>query len=172
MSEAEYEVTTEGLNEAAALLARFPEIALDEMRKAMTKSTMQLSSDVREFTPVYMGLLRSKIGGDVQMIGGPLGGVKGLVHSGGVPYASVVELGRRPGSFPPLAPIERWCHLVLGDASAAWSVARAIAARGIPGKAMFARAWRKDKDWINAQFVRARDRIVQRLADIGVRISI
>ena len=172
MSEAEYEVTTEGLNEAAALLGRFPEIALDEMQKAMVKSATQLGSDVREFTPVYMGLLRSKIGGTVEVVGGAMGGVKGIVHSGGVPYASVVELGRRPGSFPPIAPIERWCHLVLGDASAAWAVARAIAARGIPAKAIFARAWLKDREWISSQFVRARDRIVQRLADIGVRINV
>jgi len=170
MAEAEYNLSTEGVEEAAALLARFPEIAQDEMRRAMTRATVQLASDVKTFTPVYMGMLRSKIGSDVQTIGGAMGGVRGMVHSGGVPYASVVELGRRPGSWPPLAPIRRWCHLVLGDAGAVFVVARKIAMRGTRGVFMFAQAWRRDKEWINAQFTRARDRIVERLADIGVNV--
>ncbi len=172
MSEAEYGVTTEGIEEAAALLAKYPEISLDEMNKAMVRTVAQLSSDVKEFTPVDRGTLRSKIGGDVETVGGVMGGVRGIVHSGGVPYASVMELGRQPGSWPPLEPIRAWCQRVLGDASAAFLVARKIYLRGIAPRAMFARAWRKDKDWINDQFVRARKRIVERLADIGIHVDI
>lgn len=172
MSEASYELSTEGVDQAAALLARFPEISIDETRNAMTRSVMQLASDVKAFTPVYMGLLRSKVGSQVDVIGqGVTPQVRGIVHSGGVPYALPVELGRRPGSWPPLEPLRRWCYLVLGDAELAYQVARKIFQRGIEPRAMFAQAWRKDKEWINQQFTRARDRIVQRLADIGIKVS-
>lgn len=172
MSEASYELSTEGVDQAAALLARFPEISIDETRNAMTRSVMQLASDVKEFTPVYMGLLHSKIGSDVQTAGGEVTpAVTGRVHSGGVPYALPVELGRKPGSWPPMEPIRRWCYLVLGDAELAFQVARKIFQRGIEPRGMFARAWLKDREWISQQFARARDRIVQRLADIGIKVS-
>jgi len=179
MTNASYEVTTEGLEQAAALLARFPEISRDEMQKAMVKSVYQLQNDVKEFTPVGVSeTLRSQIGSEGETIGGamsPAGGgvvgIQGVVHSGATPYALVRELGRRPGSWPPRGPIERWCHIVLGDARAWFFVARKIARHGYKGAFMFARAWHKDKEWIQRQFVQARARIVKRLADIGVNVT-
>jgi hypothetical protein len=184
MTTGTYTVETKGLEEMIALLDRFPEISQSEMRKAMVASVLQLQNDVKEFTPVGVSeTLQSKIGHEIEPAGGsmipagsgvaPIGGVgmiTGRVHSGGVPYALVRELGRRPGGFPPRSPIERWCHLVLGDAQAWYLVARKIAQRGYKGAFMFARAWMKDKEWINAQFVRARDRIVERLSQIGINV--
>lgn len=171
MTRAEYTIETEGIEAAAALLARFPEIALDEMQKAMTQSVIDVARDAREFAPVHMGLLRNKIGGEVRTVGGAMGGVRGIVHSGGVVYALTMEKGRRPGSFPPLEPIRRWCHLVLGDSRLAFVVARKIAREGIQGRFYFWRTWRKNREWVSQQFVRARDRIVQRLADIGINVQ-
>lgn len=56
------------------------------------------------------------------------------------PYAPIIEEGRRPGArMPPPAVIERWAKRKLAlspdeAAAAAFPIARAIAARGIPGK--------------------------------------
>lgn len=168
---AEYSVSTEGVRETAALLAKFPEISREETQKAMVSSVKQVASDVKGFTPVYMGILRSKIGGTVEVVGGPMPSVKGIVHSGGVPYALPVELGRRPGKWPPIGPLKRWAHLVLGDEGAAWAVAAKIFKKGIRPRAMFAKAWRRNKDWVNARFVLARDRIVKRLGEVGITIK-
>lgn len=171
MAKVEYSIETKGIEEAAKLLSEYPEIAYDELVKTMVKVVFQVSSDAREFAPVNMGMLRSKIGGHVKPVGGMMRSPQGIVHSGGVPYALTMEKGRRPGKFPPLAPIRRWCHLVLGNADLAFLVARKIAREGIQGRYFFWRAWKKNQEWVSRQFELARDRIVQRLADIGIHVE-
>lgn len=54
----------------------------------------------------------------------------------GVPYAGVIESGRRRGKFPPIETIKRWAQRKLGLSRreaerAAFPIARAIARRGL-----------------------------------------
>ncbi len=56
-----------------------------------------------------------------------------------MPYAAVIEFGRRPGSFPPIGPIRLWAVRKLGismeEASGvAFLIARKIARNGIAGR--------------------------------------
>ncbi len=86
----------------------------------------------------------------------------GAVFLNSAPHAPIVEMGRRPGRYPPLQVIERWvrrkfrlqlkrfsARRARGGAglsererevrSATFLVSRAIARRGIPGKHVMAR---------------------------------
>lgn len=164
---AEYEVHTEELDAAAAALQRYPQIARDVLTTSMSRAVMQVSSEVKRRTPVYMGRLVGSIGGRVEAFGGgisPLGGeIRGIVDTP-VDYALPVEVGRRPGSWPPIDKIARWCHLVLGEEGAAGAVAAKIFHQGTEPRAMFARGWVASKPWVKNEFKRALREIVQRLA--------
>ena len=82
-------------------------------------------------------------------------------------YALAVELGRRPGSLPPLEPLIRWAAVVLGDGDAGHAVRWAIFKRGIKGKFMFARGWREVYPRVTERFKQALSEIVKRLANNG-----
>jgi hypothetical protein len=70
------------------------------------------------------------------------------------PYASIIELGRRPGRFPPISLIQRWAQRRLGLSlkeakAAAFPIARAIAKRGIAGRKVMTDAMPKvEKDFL------------------------
>lgn len=61
----------------------------------------------------------------------------------GARYSSIIESGRRPGKFPPLAVIRDWAQRRLGLSAeeakrAAFPIARAIAKRGLVGRKVMA----------------------------------
>lgn len=69
-------------------------------------------------------------------------------------YSGVIEEGRRPGRFPPLADIERWAkrrlHLTAEQArEAAFPIARAIARRGLKPRKVMGRVEKKIIKGIN-----------------------
>ena len=80
-------------------------------------------------------------------------------------YAPIVELGRRPGKRPPLAPILLWARRKLGQESvhAAWLIARKIGQRGTTGAFMFRHAYRRLVPVAQAQFAATAARIADRL---------
>jgi hypothetical protein len=64
---------------------------------------------------------------------------RGAVLYNDIPYAGIVELGRRPGKWPPVTPLRLWARRVLGldedeAKAAAFPIARAIKTRGIKGR--------------------------------------
>jgi hypothetical protein len=70
------------------------------------------------------------------------------------PYASIIEMGRRPGRFPPITLIQKWAQRRLGLSlkeakAAAFPIARAIAKRGLIGRKVMANAMPKvEKDFL------------------------
>jgi len=65
-------------------------------------------------------------------------------------YASIIERGRRPGTFPPIQPLVDWVHrhklatnesvLKSAELSIAFAIAASIKRRGLPAKHVFERA--------------------------------
>lgn len=45
-------------------------------------------------------------------------------------YAPHVERGRKPGTMPPVEPLERWGHVVLGKDGLGWALAITIKKKG------------------------------------------
>lgn len=90
-----------------------------------------------------------------------------IVSSSAV-YAPVLEVGRRPGKRPPIAPILLWVRRKLGKTGAeatqvAYLVARKIGARGYPGKFMFQRAAVALEPLARARFQALADLMTRRL---------
>jgi len=164
MSEAGYTVKIEGLEELNERLGQYQEIAQAVLIPTMKHIVIQAGGNIKAFTPVYQARLINAIGGRVEAIGGD---ITGFVEAN-VPYAMDMEVGPSAGIWPDMDALKRWAHLVLGDAGAAFAVARALyegrSRVQIRPYAMFARGWLKTKDWAAAEFRRARDEIVRRLA--------
>lgn len=164
MSSAAYEIKMIGDKQIRAALARYPQISQDVLKPTTTRAVILVESAIKPHTPVHMGRLISSIHHQVTPIGG--GDVQGVVGTN-VDYAIPVELGRPPGSFPPMEPIKRWCHLVLGDEGLWFVVARAIATRGTAPRAMFATGWKESIGAVRAMFDQALKEIVRRIARAG-----
>jgi len=109
------------------------------------------------------------------------GGLRGSVFSElrGVParregvvasslfYAPIVEVGRRPGKRPPLAPILLWVQRKLGLSGteaqqAAFLITRKIGARGTVGAHMFERAFQRLQPYARQRF----EALSRQLADL------
>lgn len=158
--DATYNVELESISEQIALLEQFPDISEKRIVPAMKRSVVHTQGNVRKFTPVFQGRLRSSIDWSVvESIGGA---IQGIVDTD-VEYAVPVEFGRKPGSFPPIEPLRRWAHLVLGDSKAAYAIARKIFFRGIPPRNMFLKGLAASVRFIGTQFEKARDLIIKDL---------
>jgi len=113
----EHHWTIAGIEE---LVKQYPVIVREEAVKCMQIITARLEKDVVENTPAGVGGaagLRGSIAGRVDVVGDSVRGVVGTA----MPYGEVVELGRKPGSFPPR--------------------------EGTKGAHMFQKAWDKDQNW-------------------------
>lgn len=131
-----YGIKVEGLEKFR--FDKADELTRKHVTDAMQKSVVTVVSEVRPLTPVGVsGRLRNSIGSQVEVSQSTvIGRVGSSLKS--EEYPAVMELGRRPGSFPPVTALERWVHLKLGvpadqQHAVAFVVARAIAARGIKG---------------------------------------
>ncbi len=161
-----YEINFQEAERISNLLAEYPQIAGDEMQKAMLHAVRITRLAVQKYTPVYTTQLRRSIVGRVERnIVGQAADVTGIVGTD-KEYALAVELGRGPGSLPPEEPLIRWATVVLGDGEAGKAVRWAIFHRGTkkPPKAMFARGWREVYPRVVARFKQALSAIVERLA--------
>ena len=79
----------------------------------------------------------------------------------GSAYAEAVEFGARP-HWPPIAPIRHWAQRVLGDASAAYPIAAAIAKRGTPAQKMVERTGTEAGPQAEQVMIRAVDEVMRR----------
>lgn len=82
----------------------------------------------------------------------------------GEKYGVVVEMGRRPGKFPPVAPIERWAALKLGTPGVGFLIARKIARQGTKAQPFVEPAFRETTPKVLQYFADATGVLVQMMA--------
>lgn len=125
-----------------------------EFKTAMIRSTAALQNEVQANTPWATGTLRRSITTDPTPYLGTVGT--------NVPYAPVVEYGRRPGAaMPPAGSLLRWMKSKQIDPQYEFVIRRAIARRGIPARNMFRNAFEKLQPDVVAEFQAALTRFVQ-----------
>jgi len=152
---AETVLTIKGLDELIERFSDAPEIVDREIDRAMQRSVQKLQTDVKVGTPVDTGRLRGSITGQVSGRGLE---TKGLVGTK-VQYAPYVEYGTAP-HFPPLGALEVWARR---HGKTAWGVALKIAAFGTRPREMFKRAFEKNVGWIQDEFGKVAERILEEL---------
>ena len=140
------QVNSSDLAQAKRLLdpARFSRL----LRSGMEEALAYMKGLVQGKTPVDTGLLRGSIFTEIR---GTMLDFHGVVAPGPAvkEYASVMELGRRPGArMPPVDAIVRWVirkQIASGGSarSVAFLIARSIGRKGIRGRHMFEEAARE-----------------------------
>lgn len=150
------------------LAKAYPVITRQETEAVLGVITARLEAEVARRTPTGVGGeagLRGSIHGEVVTLSGhSSAGVVGTP----LEYGEVVELGRRPGKFPPRAPIELWVRRKLGVPAAeargvSFLVARKIARHGFPGAHMFEKAWKAQERWAMRELQTIASRVVRRI---------
>jgi hypothetical protein len=164
---AEHYRQTVDTSEVQRLAADYPEMFVEETEAVLRLITARLESDIVQATPRGVGGAAGLAGsmfGEVQTAGLTVSGVVGSPLA----YAEVVEVGRRPGSFPPVAPIALWAQRKLGLSEteaqgAALAIARKIFWHGTEGAHMFRDTWQARKAWVTSMLESIPARIVRRL---------
>lgn len=80
-------------------------------------------------------------------------------------YSGAVEFGRRPGKFPPVAPLERWAAIKLGKPGLGFVVARKIKEKGTKEQPYMEPAFRDNINYVLDQFKMAADILVHKMAE-------
>ena len=159
---------TYNISDLKRLAGEYPDIVREETETVMDIIVRRLEKEVVERTPRGVGGaggLAGSISGEVVSAGGRVTGIVGTP----VEYGVVVELGRRPGKrMPPTAPIALWAQRKLGltekeASSAAFAIARNIAAEGFEGAKMFGQAWDDNERWAQDMLYSIPERVVRRL---------
>lgn len=152
------------VEQLAEAMAKAPDVVRERLLDAMTEADLLLEREAKEGAPVGVGGgggLRGSIFSEETVTGDT---IRGIVSSP-LPYASVVELGRRPGKMPPVQPILDWVEHKLGlrdraAESAAWAIAKKIQRKGTAGARMFGRALEAQERTVQRIFSAAADRII------------
>lgn len=164
---------------------RAGEIIDAELRTAVEESTLHAEGEIVERTPANRSRLRNAINSRYEHTADT---ARGVVEVAGLPYAIPVEIGRKPGTMPPVDAIQRWVHdkglggrtrvvsrgpragqeqLVRAGARVerqiAWAIAIKIKREGIKGKFMFRDGARASQPFIRARFQAATARVKRRL---------
>jgi hypothetical protein len=152
------------LEEVTDDLDAYPMFVNQELTVAMEASLQLAEGQIAARTPVNFGPLRSSI--DYSIIS-PFPNLVGRIGSP-LPYAIVMEEGRRPGArMPPVDAIKLWVVRKLkvppqeAD-SVAFLVARSIARKGIEGRHMFAEGLEAAEPHIRQLFNNAIERATRR----------
>ena len=139
----------------------WPNVAKSAMVEAVEFGQMATQENIRAADLLFRRMLLNSIATQVLSEGSPATGytTKGHVYSE-LPYAEVMEDGRRPGKFPPRDAIEPWvAEKVMGGAlgrapkgtpeaqvrSLTFLISRSIARKGIEGRKFFAFAMARVK---------------------------
>lgn len=159
-----YTLDTTGLQEMAR---QFPQYFKEETKAVMQLVVTRVEGEVVANTPSGVGGeagLRGSIAGEVYVRGMTVTGLVGTP----LPYAEVVEDGRRPGQkMPPPKALELWVNRKMGVLGAdipkvAFLVARKIAVRGTDGVHMFENAMKRLEPWRIDMFNTIPGRIARR----------
>lgn len=155
------------MSEVRTFAAKMPQakpLIQAEMVTTMQRSTIAVQSKARELITsqgaVDTGRLRGSITEQVLPISG---GVQGIVGSN-MPYAAVIEYGRRPGAAMPTAgSLLGWMSRHGIPASAEYVIRRAIGRRGQPARPYLAPALQQTTARILADFRELPARVMARL---------
>jgi len=132
-------------NQFATLLDRKSADLLDKhMHNAMDGSLDWLLEQITAETPVNFGTLRASFAKEIHGTSYDLVGIVGTPLVYGLP----VELGRKPGKMPPIAPIKLWVVRKLGVKGpeadkVAYAIAWTIGKKGTTGAHMVEQAYDK-----------------------------
>ena len=148
--------------------AKSRDILDQEIERLLEEVTQEAERRVSVKTPV---------GATSNLLGSVFGEVRGTPAREGVvgwnaPYGIIVEMGRRPGKFPPIGPIELWVRRKLGvpadrSRAVAFLVARKIARKGTKGQKIFERMFSEMQPVFQAGLNRMGERIAARLGGQG-----
>lgn len=142
------------------------------LEAAMSEATLLLEREVKIRTPI--GVTESARGSIASQVdrGMPIGRgspIRGRIGSP-LAHVAVLERGRRPGRMPPVAALELWVRRKLNIADVdearqvAFTIARAIAARGTEAVKMFEEAAAENEEKVFRIFDRAGVDIALKLA--------
>lgn len=154
-----FSITVQHAEEHATRLSQLS-VAMERIITRQTADELEaigamLEGQVKKRTPKDTGALRASVFSELRVSGQSL---EELVSTPLI-YGAPVEFGSKP-HFPPPAALAGWAARKLGDAKAAFAVARKIAQRGTPEKRMFQDAWEENAG-----------RVEQMLETIGVHVS-
>lgn len=136
----------------------------DALKRAFELSGIAVSNEAKSRAPVFRGRLRQSI--KWRTSGEP---ITNRVEIGpNVDYAIHVHNGRRPGSWPPLAPIALWVRRKQLSVSP-YLVQRKIALKGIPPKPFLADGMRAAEPAVRSAFDQAASQIGATWASQGGR---
>lgn len=164
-----YRVEIPGLNEQIKKLEGLDASADKHLLRAMHESVVTLEAYATSYAPVFMGRLRNSLGSEVKHLStANIVGRVGTSLTSEV-YPLVMEYGRKPGRMPPPSRLVRWVQLKFGLStyreirSAAYNVARKIAARGIKPKLFLKKAYLTGQNQVQNYFAQALERIAEGL---------
>lgn len=148
-----------GLDRWLRRFAGADKIVSEELDKAGRRSGLAVEASAKRYVAVDTGNLRRSIHSETKT----QALFSTTVVGSAVPYARVVEYGRSAGATqPPTAPIAAWLARKGSNANP-YVVARAIGARGIPGRSYLIRAFNELKPKIRAEFGQVPKRVIARL---------
>ena len=116
---------------------------LDELKSAATDIGVRIRGAAQENAPVDRARLQSSLEYSVRQIGTDL--VR-LAVGTNLDYAEPMETGTDP-FFPPPSELRGWAERVLGDADAAYPVARSIAESGIEERRYLRDGLEENLEW-------------------------
>ncbi len=166
-----------------------PAIIGEELAGAVERSTLHAEGQVVDRTPVNRARLRGGIHSTQEHQGDTY---RGIVQTAPLAYAIPVEVGRAPGTMPPVDAIQAWVHdkglggrtrvvqrgrnagqerLVRAPANVerriAWAIAMKIKQRGTKGKHMFRDGAKASEPFIRDQFRNVGVRVRRRLESMA-----
>jgi len=127
MADRNFTMRIEGLDKLVSQFERakvnFKPVLLQSMQKSTThiKQVIRRTIDTEGIT--FQGSLKRSVS-EVEVTWSR--GVVGV----GEKYGETVEFGRKPGSRPPTAPLERWASLKLGQPGLGYIIAKKIGEQG------------------------------------------
>lgn len=127
------------------MTSRFP----IDVAELLTRYGQRVSDEMRDAAPEASGGLKNSIEHEVT-ISGPI--VELTISAAA--HAKYVELGRRPGKFPPVDAIRRWCETKGIDSRAAFPIARSIAKNGIKPRPFIETTTKRTEDDISKEISR------------------
>lgn len=151
----------EGLKELQDGLERagknYKPVMANAMRNATTKLQNEARENIRKNGTTYQGnLAKSTRRRD------PVTHERGVVAVG-ERYGGAVEFGRRPGKMPPVAPLERWAAVKLGQPGAGFVIARKIGRVGTRPQPFLEPALRDNADYVLRQFADAAEYLLREI---------
>lgn len=157
-----------GADRLARMFAEAPEMAREELLRAMWAAVQHLEAEVKERTPTAHGTLRASVFGEARI---EPDGVLGVVGSP-LLHAPYVELGTKP-HWPPVDALVDWVRVKFGVSEetelrrVAFLVARKISVSGTPAAGMFHSAAVANDQQIERPFELAAERLAARMGEAG-----